>query len=240
MRGLAFVLLLSLSILAVPAAAGAHGGDPNVVHACVHKDPRDGEVHGHVRIVLPNQECRKNEAPLHLGLPGSQAEPPGPPGPQGPAGPTGPAGPPGSAGGGLLVVDSVGNGVGHVVGLMFDGSQRVLPNVILQQQGLMVGLMVTPNGFEGSGGSLAFSLAGYKGQAFLSSDFTTLILPGTIEGPGNTVYVPDPSATPGPVTAQSLLQLGTCFSFQFDLPSAVPALPLVNLDTLYTPPFSLK
>ncbi len=25
--------------------------------ACVHKDRRDGEVHGHVRIVLPNQEA---------------------------------------------------------------------------------------------------------------------------------------------------------------------------------------
>ena len=84
-----------------------------------------------------------------------------------------------------MVVDSVGNVVGRVVGLMFDGTQRVLPNVVLQQQGLMVGLMVTPNGFEGSGGSLAFSLADCKGQAF-------------------------------------------------------PALPLVNLDTLYTPPFSVR
>lgn len=231
MRGV--VLVLSLSILAMPTAVGAHGGDPDMIHACVHKDRRDGEVHGRVRIVLPNEECRRKEAPVHWSVMG----PAGPAGPQGLVGPAGPAGP---AGGGLTVVDSVGNVVGYVTGFTFDGSQRVLPNIVLQQNGLRVGLMVTPNGFEGSGGSLAFARADCQEQAFLAGDFNTLILPATIEAPGSTVYVPNPTAAPGPVTARSLLQLGTCFSFEFGLPLAVPALPLVDLNTLFTPPFSIK
>ena len=243
-------LVMLLSILAAPAAASAHGGDLGVVHACVHKDPRDGEVHGHVRIVLPNQDCRRNEAPVHWPLPGSAQSgqavvgPPGPVGPAGPAGPAGPQGlqgPPGPSGGaGMMVVDSADRVVGSVIGFTFDGPQRILPNVVLQKDGLLVGLTVGPGGLEGSGGSLFFDQAGCQGQAYLSGPFDTLILPGTIEVPDQTLYVPDLSATPGLVTVRSFLQIGTCFTFQFDLLTAVPAIPLVDLGTLYTPPFSTK
>ena len=140
----------------------------------------------------------------------------------------------------MMVVDSAGSIVGSVTGFTFDGPQRILPNVVLQKDGLLVGLTVGPGGLEASGGSLAFDQPGCQGKAYLSGPFDTLILPGTIEGPGQTVYVPDPSAPAGLVTAQSFLQIGTCFTFPFALPSAVPAIPLVDLDTLYTPPFSLK
>ncbi len=139
-----------------------------------------------------------------------------------------------------MVVDSAGTVVGSITGFTFDGSQRVLPQVVLQRDGRLVGLLVHPDRFEGSGPSLAYESVDCTGQAWLNGPFATLILPGTIEGPGQTLYVPDRSATPGLVTAQSLLQLGTCFAFQFDLPSAVPAIPLVDLNTLYTQPFSLK
>lgn len=234
MRGV--VLVLSLSILAVPTAVGAHGGDPNMIHACVHQDRRDGEVHGRVRIVLPNQQCRRNEAPVHWSVMG----------PAGPAGPQAPAGPPGSlgpAGGGLTVRDTVGTMVGSVTGLSYDGSQRVLPNVVLQRNGLLVALLVHLDHFEGTGASLVFESPGCPlGSPLLDGDFTTLILPATIEGPGSTVYVPDTSVAPlsGSMRGQSLLQAGQCFTFPFDLVSAFPALPLVNLDTLFTPPFSIQ
>jgi len=139
----------------------------------------------------------------------------------------------------MMIVDSVGSVVGPVTGFTFDGPQRVLPNVVFQKDGLLAGLLVG-SGLEGSGGSLAFDQVGCQGQAYLSGPFTTLILPGTIESPGQTLYVPDPSVPPGLVTARSLLQAGTCFTFQFDLLSAVPAIPVVDLDTLFIPPFSLK
>ena len=140
----------------------------------------------------------------------------------------------------MMVVDSAGTVVGSITGFTFDGSQRVLPQVVLQRDGRLVGLLVHPDGFEGSGPSLAYGSMDCTGQAWLGGPFATLILPGTIEGPGQTVYIPDPSAPPGLVTAGSLLQLGTCFTFQFDVSSAVPAIPLVDLNTLFTPPFSLK
>lgn len=241
MRGAALVLLLS--ILAAPVAAGAHGGDPDVVHACVHKDPRDGEVHGRVRIVLPSQECRRNEVPVHWSQPGSAREPvagpPGPPGPQGPAGPAGPPGPPGPSGGGGMVVDSTGAVVGYMAGLMFDGPQRVLPNVILQWNGRAIGLLVTPNGLEASGGSLSYESPDCSGTPLLES-LPTLILPATIEAPGSTVYVPDPSAAPRTVVAQSLIYQGQCFPWASYLQAAVPAIAVVDLERTFTPPFSLK
>ena len=225
----AIAFLVPLTLLAGATAPGAQGGDPSVIYACVHKDPRDGEVHGQVRIVLPGEGCRRNEAPMHWSVRG----PAGPPGPQGPAGPPGPAG------SGLQVVDSVGNIVGSVTGVMFDGPDQVLPQVVLTRDGVTFALLVTPSGFEGTGQSLAFALMNCQGTAFLNST-PTLILPGTIDVPGHTVYVPDTSVTPARVTAQSVAEAGTCFTFPFTLPSAVPARALVDLDTLFTSPFSLR
>jgi hypothetical protein len=47
-----------LLALAVPAVY-AHGGDPNLIHACVHRSS------GNVRIVAPDESCRRPESPLH-------------------------------------------------------------------------------------------------------------------------------------------------------------------------------
>jgi hypothetical protein len=142
----------------------------------------------------------------------------------------------------MMVVDSLGTQIGNVFGLTFDGSQHVLANVVLQKDGRMVALIVYPDHFEGTGPSLSFQSTDCTGTALFDGAFNTMILPGTIEGPGNTVYVPDTSTPPQSLTANSLLQLGTCYSAPggFGLLLAIPAVPLVNLDTLYTPPFSLK
>jgi len=142
----------------------------------------------------------------------------------------------------MMVVDSAGTVVGPITGFTFDGPRLVLPQVVLQLDGRLVGLLVHPDRFEGSGPSLAYESTNCTGQAWLSGPFATLILPGTIDSPFKTVlYIPDPSATPGlvTVTARSLW-LGTCFPFEFPVSSAVPAIPLVDLNTLFTPPFSLK
>src|SRR5262245_49409932 len=89
---------------AVPVSA-QNGG---YLNACVRVD-RQGDLHGRLRIVEPNQRCGPGEAKILLALAGSNgvAGPPGPPGPQGvagkqgppgPQGPTGPRGPKGSPG----------------------------------------------------------------------------------------------------------------------------------------------
>jgi len=57
-------ILALLLVLPVPAAF-ADGGDPNLVHACVH------QVAGNVRIVAPAENCRPPESPLHWSAQGS-------------------------------------------------------------------------------------------------------------------------------------------------------------------------
>ncbi len=94
----------------------------------------------------------------------------------------------------MMVVDRIGSLVGGVVGLTFDGSQRVLANVVLQKDGRMVALIVYPDHFEGTGPSLSYESPNCTGTPLVDGDFTTLILPSTIEGLGNTVYLPDTSA----------------------------------------------
>lgn len=53
-------MLLAVLALPVVLPAFGHGGDPSVVHACVHRSS------GNVRIVAPIEDCRLPEMPLHL------------------------------------------------------------------------------------------------------------------------------------------------------------------------------
>jgi len=53
---------LLLVFVAGPKAVDGHGGDPNVVHACVN--PSSGEI----KIVAPDAPCRPTETALHLAL----------------------------------------------------------------------------------------------------------------------------------------------------------------------------
>jgi hypothetical protein len=130
-----------------------------------------------------------------------------------------------------------------VLGLTFDGSQQVLANVVLQKNGFVFVVLVRPTGFEGTGASLVFESPDCPlASPLLDGDFTTLILPATIEGPGSTVYVPDTSVAPlsGTGRGQSLLQAGRCFNFPFNLVSAFPAVPVADLNTLFTGPLKLQ
>ena len=51
------LLALSISLIFVPDL-DAHGGDPDLIHACINND-------GVVRIVGPNDECDKSESARH-------------------------------------------------------------------------------------------------------------------------------------------------------------------------------
>ena len=100
-------VLLALSIGGVLAVTqlSAHQDDtlgPSVIHACVQTsngdddDDKSGGA-GHVRIVGPDDKCKRNEEAVHwntAGTPGGLG-PAGPAGPQGPQGPVVIQGPPG-------------------------------------------------------------------------------------------------------------------------------------------------
>ena len=57
-RLIAPALALSTCLLSVPVKLAAHGGDPDLIHACISND-------GTVRIVGPNDECAKSETARH-------------------------------------------------------------------------------------------------------------------------------------------------------------------------------
>jgi hypothetical protein len=49
---------LSFCLISVPQKLDAHGGDPDLIHACISND-------GIVRIVGPNDNCAKSETARH-------------------------------------------------------------------------------------------------------------------------------------------------------------------------------
>ncbi len=70
-----------------------------------------------------------------------------------------------------------------------------------------------------------------------------LILPRSyVSGPGHTLYILDPESTPQYFIAKSRFDQygGPCITSDVSVYTAVPAIPLVDLDTLFTPPFSLR
>ena len=90
--GLAMALTLGF-LVGISAFAFAHGSEDNVIHACYRTERGSGQL----RVVGPDQHCKKNETAIQWNMTGPQ----GPPGPQGPAGPAGPQGPQGPPGPGL-------------------------------------------------------------------------------------------------------------------------------------------
>lgn len=96
-----------------PAPLYAHGGNPNLVHACIRNSTQV------VRIVAPNANCPAGETARHWSIAG-------PTGPRGPAGATGPAGPQGVAG--TDGVDGV-NGVDGAPGPKGDNADGLLSYV---------------------------------------------------------------------------------------------------------------
>lgn len=98
-RVLVAVSACMFGLLAGATMASAHGGDATLIHACVAQkggDDDDDGGPGSVRIVGPNDACKRDETAIHWSITGAQGPqgPPGPQGPQGPAGPPGDAGPP--------------------------------------------------------------------------------------------------------------------------------------------------
>lgn len=66
------------------------------------------------------------------------------------------------------------------------------------------------------------------------------LLETAIGPPGNTVYFADPKATPQTFTVRSTFVEGACESVgPFDF-TGVPGLPLIDLFTQFTPPFSVR
>jgi hypothetical protein len=89
-RFMSIIIILTMLFSGVTAVL-AHGGDVNLIHACVSKPD------GYVRLIGATASCKKTEIALDWGIVGP-AGPQGPTGPQGDPGPTGDPGPAGLQG----------------------------------------------------------------------------------------------------------------------------------------------
>lgn len=153
----------------------------------------------------------------------------------------------------VVIVDSKGKTVGSIlggVGFNIKVIGGVPPNlgirfvVLLEVDEQVVPVAVFRDRFSGGGG-LFFESENCLGTPWLitntSPNEPPNLLPQVAIGPpGQTLYVETPGASPQSVTTKSLLVgFSTCSNQTFQL-SLLPAQALVNLETVFTPPFSLR
>lgn len=226
------------------------------VEAAVLCAPKGGD--GSVKV---REMCEKNETqldPVALGLQG----PPGPPGPMGAQGPqgeqgvTGPqglqgerglpgiqgekgdTGPPGPAAKTFAVYDANNNKVGDVIST---SSPPATAMIALQVDTHLLALSVNNNAIDGStSGPPRFESTNCLGAPLVEPGSTHSIFPFvTVAPPGRTIYLPDPAAIPRQFRYRSELNPEGCVPVD-DLLVGVPASVLLDLNTLFTPPFRVE
>ena len=99
-RRLFYSICIVIIVVGSATLVMAHGGEQNLIHACVHN------ITGSVRLIEPDGDCNRNETAVDWSITGPQGPqgatgpqgPQGDPGPQGPQGDPGPQGPQGATG----------------------------------------------------------------------------------------------------------------------------------------------
>ena len=148
----------------------------------------------------------------------------------------------------LRVFDATGKKVGRV--LSVKGMDGRNPVVALQFGKHVFTVEVLRHRFRGNVEGVYFQsadcsgmpyLQAYLGDPALFGDQGGDLLDVYVGAPGNTVYLPTPGSTTQPTPVQSrLVPTGECtLSGDASLP-AVPALPLIDLNMVFTPPFSVR
>jgi len=137
----------------------------------------------------------------------------------------------------LVVFDAKGVTLGAV---FFDVNQ---PEVVLEINGRLLSIRADRNRLFAEG-ALLFESSDCTGSP-LTDPATDFVLPfAAIAPPGTTVYLPQQGATPQPITANSAFNSAPTFGCEQISPPAtfllVSAVAVIDLDTLFTPPFSVR
>lgn len=138
------------------------------------------------------------------------------------------------------VLDANDNKVGNVLGTgdpNVAGSHAV--TVGLRQGGRAFAIVVQRSGFRGIS-SLFFESADCSGAPFVR--ILGGVLPSVaVASPGNTVYIEDTAASPQSLLSRSFIRSGeTTCTVSNNTFLLTPAIVLVNMDDLFTPPFSFQ
>jgi hypothetical protein len=143
----------------------------------------------------------------------------------------------------LVVVDATGRKLGNVISMLSsDAPEFANPLVGFQHNHLVAIVGVRPIGGFFSSLTLFFEEPGCEGNPWLLSPYPNGLMPlGAVGSPGLTVYTPDPTSSPQTITIQSRESTpGDCTNQTFEQGGLVPAIPLVNLEGQFTPPFRVE
>jgi hypothetical protein len=121
------------------------------------------------------------------------------------------------------------------------------PYVILRAHDRIFSVPIRTEGF-GSDHLLLFALPDCAGPPFRNANTvrTRLVPPAVIYAPGSTIYLDDASGLVQSMISRShglgFIPPGKpqCVNQLIDVVDAVPAVPIIDLDTLFTPPFSIR
>lgn len=133
---------------------------------------------------------------------------------------------------GVTIVDANGTVLGPVYGDPF------FPQVILTFSGRIFFVTVRPSGFLGS--SLGFTSLNCQGPPFI---YEPSLIPGAaLWLPGTTVYLADPTAPTQSLTILSSFnwEFQQCGNITPNIQPVKPAVPIIDLNTVFTPPFSIQ
>jgi len=155
----------------------------------------------------------------------------------------------------LEVVDALGEVVGKIISIEETGGAPTVVFVAFRVDNFTFVLRLFNDKFKGSidrvGGvgpssqGVAFDTDNCTGTPFIafnSSAAHNSLLPTTqVTGPGNIVYTPQPGAASQLPTLRSIRrENGDCDPIVLDTTRVVPALVIVNMNTLYQFPFTLR
>ncbi len=148
----------------------------------------------------------------------------------------------------VVVVDSKGKIVAtNLGGMGIPGAHNdVRPTVLLEVDGLVVPVNVARDQFF-AGAILNFEGENCTGKAWYPAESGQLVLfpRAVIAPPGQTLYVDRLGSAPQSITIRSRfinghINRGECVNFTQTFPTEVPMQPLVDLLTVFTPPFSVR
>ena len=135
------------------------------------------------------------------------------------------------------VVDGNGQRVGNIIGV-----DSNTPVVLLNAAGQLFSLKVTKDSFIGTNATVFFQEPNCSGQAMVAS-FGGMLREAEVGPLGSTVYTAvDPNAEPTTFPGASRYQTldGVCVNVVGDVTDALLASPLIDLDTVFVPPFQVQ
>lgn len=145
----------------------------------------------------------------------------------------------------LAVFDTNGKRLGNAVGIT-DKNRLVLSFKV--DDHLFTAVLFTKDHFVGTGFGEAtyFDSPDCTGNPFIHKERDNVLPSIQVNIPGNTIYMEDPDATARSVRVRSFLPAassdgyGACYNTDSQLNNRIRAIPLIDLNTVFTPPFSVR